>query len=163
MLVPKDSMAATVPATGPSRAAVSPEPAPSADHRSGGSSPADPCADGCKADIGSFKMVKRYQYPHPTFGTLKCDEKVFELTAGWPGGPYLHSVVCDGPNARGVPVTLINFRLAKSDRVKDEDVTIFFDNATGVGKFLGADRHPWRVKIYGTGSVESMSIEILPL
>jgi hypothetical protein len=118
------------------------------------------CPSGCNARIGDFKLVARYQYPHPTWGTLKCEEKAFQLPSNWPGGPYLHSVVCKGPNANGVPITLVNFRLAATERVKDQDIVIVFDNATGQGSFRGTNRQYWRVKIYGTDDVESMTIEM---
>ncbi len=118
------------------------------------------CPSGCNAKIGDFKVVARYQYPHPTWGTLGCEEKVFRLPQTWPGGPYLHSVVCKGPNAHGIPITLVNFRLAATDRMKDQDVVILFVDANGEGAFMGPDRRAWRVKIYGTADVESMTIDM---
>lgn len=124
---------------------------------------AGPCAGGCNAVIGSLKFVRRYEYPHPTYSSLNCEEKVFKLPPDWPGGPYLHAVVCKGPNANRVPITIINFRLAASDRVKDEDVTILYDNVTGQGFFRSVDLQNWRVKIYGPSAIESMSIEMTPM
>ncbi len=121
------------------------------------------CPQGCSAKIRDFKLVQRYHYVHPTYGTLECEEKVFQLPPTWPGGPYLHSVVCKGPNARGVPITLVNFRLAKTDRMKDIDVVIVFDDANGTGRLMGPDRHAWEVKIYGTGDIETMEISMTRL
>ena len=104
-------------------------------------------------------MTARYSYPHPTYASLTCEEKVFHLPANWPGGPYLHSIVCVGPNANGIPVKLINFRLAATDRIKDQDSVIVFSDGYGRGSFLSAGKL-WRVKIYGIGSLESMTIQV---
>ena len=127
----------------------------------GNRSQADPCARGCKAAIGSLKQVARYQYAHGTYASLRCEEKVFALPEDWPGLRYLHSVVCNGPNARGEPVTLINFRLAETEREKDQDVAILYTD-TGVGSFRGTDGRHWRVKIYGGPALESMTIDMTP-
>ncbi|MGA2420642.1 MAG: hypothetical protein ABSG69_11200, partial [Candidatus Acidiferrum sp.] len=122
------------------------------------------CASGCQAKIGDFKVVAKYQYPHSTYPSLRCDEKVFKLPDAWPSQPFLHSVVCKGPNANNVPVVLINFRLANTDRVKDQDAVIVFNDGNGLGHFqAGRNGRLWRVKIYGTGDlVESMSISETP-
>ena len=169
-LVPKEaqgtSLAAVPPAASPgSTPAPVASGRPDPDARLKANRPAyddapDFCPSGCDGRIGDFKRVARYQYPHPTWGTLKCEEKVFQFPPTWPGGPYLHSVVCKGPNANGVPITLVNFRMAATDQVKDQDVEILFVDATGQGKFMGADGKAWRVKIYGTSDVESMTIQM---
>jgi hypothetical protein len=61
-------------------------------------------------------------------------------------------------------VVLINFRLANTDRVKDQDAVIVFNDGNGLGHFqAGRNGRLWRVKIYGTGDlVESMSISETP-
>jgi hypothetical protein len=69
---------------------------------------------------------------------------------------------------RSPTVTLINFRLAATDRAHDEDVTILFDGAAGLGMIPSTRgtrfrQGPWRVKIFGGGEVvELMSIEVKP-
>lgn len=130
--------------------------------------PTVPCADGCSSKIGDFNHVAQYTYAHPMYPSLKCDERVFKLPADWPGGPFLHSVVCKGLNPNRANVTLINFRLAATARDHDEDVTILFDGATGSGSIPSTRTErlrqgPWRVKIFGGGEVvESMTIEVKP-
>jgi hypothetical protein len=125
------------------------------------------CAEACTAKIGDFKRVARYSHPHPQYPTLTCDEKVFQLPEDWPGGPFLHTVVCKGPNARGTTITIVNIRLARSAREHDEDTTILFTGAAGLGT-IGAHQDqpgrppsgPWNVKVFGDQDVESMSIEV---
>jgi len=130
--------------------------------------PAVPCADGCTSKIGDFSRIAQYAYAHPLYPSLKCDERVFKLPMDWPGGPFLHSVVCKGLNPNRANVTLINFRLAATARDHDEDVTILFDGATGSGSIPSTRgtrfrQGPWRVKIFGGGEVvESMTIEVKP-
>jgi hypothetical protein len=128
--------------------------------RSNISSPVELCAGGCRTRIGDLKMTAQYEYPHWTYPSLKCDERVFQLPANLPSKPYLHSIVCRGPNPRGAEVTLINFRLSETDRMKDQDVVILYSDAVGIGSFLGTDHQLWRVKVYGTSSIEDMSIEM---
>jgi hypothetical protein len=123
--------------------------------------PAGACADGCQSTIGALKVVARYQYPHATYPSLNCEEKVYRFPADWPGGPFLHAIVCNGPNPRGAPVTLINFKLAKTDRAKDQDTVILYTDV-GAGSFRGPDGRLWRVKIFGPSTVESMTIELAP-
>ena len=63
------------------------------------------------------------------------------------------------------PVTMLAFRLAATDRVHDSDIAIPYDGMIGNGhipNFLeGRFWHgPWRVKIFGEGDVENMTVEV---
>ena len=163
ILVPKATRSNS-PAEPPGIAAQPGAPPPSREGLGSGEDPRfqaaqNPCIGGCNAMLGDLKVTARYSYPHPTYASLTCEEKVFHLPANWPGGPYLHSIVCVGPNANGIPVKLINFRLAATDRIKDQDSVIVFSDGNGHGSFLGAGKL-WRVKIYGIGSLESMTIQV---
>jgi len=128
--------------------------------------PTDKCADGCSAKIGDFKVVARYSHPRPEDPSFMCEEEVFRLPDNWPGGPFLHSQYCRGRPANGTVKSFVGIRLAASDREYDQDTTIVFDGAVGHGvipNYLEGKlwRGPWRVKVIGLGTVESMTIEVV--
>jgi hypothetical protein len=127
------------------------------------------CEDGCSSRIGEFKFVVEY----PNSQKLRdrtCNEKVFELPSDWPGGPFLHSIICKDPNSQMQDI--VHFQLAKTDQEHDQEWIIVFDGSTGRGFIETSQplsygrrrllRKQWRVDIFGGGDIESMIMKVTP-
>jgi Caspase domain len=126
--------------------------------------PPEKCITPCSSKIGAFKLAARYTYTDARYPGMRCEEKVYRLPDDWPGKPFFHTAACKGLS-NGKPVTMLAFHLAATDRVHDSDITIPYDGMIGNGRipnFLeGRSWHgPWRVKIFGEGDVETMTMEV---